>query len=178
MEDGWALRLNRATAETIAKDDSQKDLCEKISFGGFCSVEFSLESPSNIGAWMYDSVALSMKLDQAHIDDILLSKTGPGAGAPPIHLLEMAESELIRDGWNSLSIPIDRLGWTFGSQLQSLKLVILGNGTIYLDDVRLFVDEQAGALAAAAIGAIAVAASSRLTRRSTSLRKGRRKTSW
>jgi len=178
LEDGWALRLNRATAETVAKDDSQKDLCEKISFEGFCTVEFSVENHSNIGAWMYDSVALSTKLDQAHIDDILLSKTGSGAAAPPIHLLEMTDSGLIQSGWNGLSIPIDRLGWTFGSQLQSLKLVILGNGTIYLDDVRLSAEEQAGPLAPAAIGAMAVAASVRSAQRSTSLRKGRQKTSW
>ena len=91
--------------------------------------------------------------------EIALTKTGPGSGRS-ISVLEDLGITPVPGVWEHVRIPIEVVGWEFGSRFGSLKFYFLGSGTLYLDSVSLVVAE----LASLAQGALLVAAGLLLSR--------------
>jgi len=150
--DGWQIQGTRAQIDNSWTERVPEGACQKISFERLCLLQYVSPDPWRLNPWMYTSLKMRIDLAGSRIEDLVISKTGAGSGRS-LSLLRDLNLTLSPDGWNDLEIPVGSLGWGFGSQLESLKITVLGSGTIYVDDMRLAIQETQALSASALLAA-------------------------
>jgi hypothetical protein len=145
LEPGWTISASGADVELASPEMVEQGACQKVETNRFCTLEYVPPDPWSIALSGYERLVLSFNPGSSAIDSILVTKTGPGS-AESISLLVDYDLELVPGMWSEVSVPVRDLDWAFGSRLESLKLVVLGAGTFYLDSIRLEVPEASGIL--------------------------------
>jgi hypothetical protein len=114
--------------------------CQRITYDRFCTLQYEPPDPWDITLWEYDYLAFSVNPGESSITSIVVTKTGPGSTAS-LKVLDHYDVDLSPNEWTDFTIPVEDLDWAFGSRLESLKFIVLGGGTFYLDSLQLRVDE-------------------------------------
>jgi hypothetical protein len=149
LSGGWAVQASGGTVEDTSEmvDDGT---CQRVDMSRFCTLEYVPPNPWEITLWEYDRLELSLNPGESEITKIVISKTGSGS-TESISILERYDVIVQANKWSHFSIPVEDLDWAFGSRLESLKLVILASGDIYIDSVKLAIAEHLAVLILLAI---------------------------
>ena len=148
LEEGWSLTHSGATVGLEWPEGVEGGLCQRLDVGRYCTLEYVPPEPWDITLWGYRRLALSINPGNSTLRSIVISKTGPGSGGS-VSLLSDYDIQLQPNEWMRVEVPVEDLDWAFGSRMESLKLVILGSGTMYLDSISLEI--QGGGLVWAGI---------------------------
>ncbi len=140
LEEGWTVESLQATVDPYSTDMVNQGRCQRISFERYCIVQLKAPDPWAFTLWGFDDLLVSVNPGNATVTDMVITKTGPGATRS---VSVKALGGLAPGVWTSLRIPLADLGWTFGSRLESLRISLLGSGTVYLDDIALAIPEEA-----------------------------------
>jgi len=135
LEPDWTLQSSGADVDSESRRKVDRGTCQEITFDRFCSLQYTPSDPWSITLWNYNELCFSINPGNASLTDIVVAKTGSGAGRP-VSVGDMP-IELTPDTWTKVRMPISDLEWYFGSRLESLKLTVLGTGTFYLDSISL-----------------------------------------
>ena len=139
LADDWTVVVSGGSIEDTS-EMVEDGICQRLDIPRFCTLEYVPPDPWDITLWEYDRLELSINPGSSEVNKILVSKTGSGS-TESISLLERYDVSLEPGNWSQFSVPVEDLDWAFGSRLGSLKLVVLGSGSIYLDSVGLAIPE-------------------------------------
>jgi len=140
LAQGWNLTSDRATIDLASTEMVQNGRCQSISFDRFCSLAFIPPDPWSITLWKYEALSFLFNPGNSTLRDFVISKTGSGT-TDSLSLMRDLKLNPPANQWTRVDIPVEELGWRFGSRLESLNFVILGSGTIYIDSLSIKVPE-------------------------------------
>ncbi len=140
LEPDWGAQSTRATVELSSTDYVNQGTCQKVTFSGTGILQYFSPDPWAVAWWEYEYLLLSVNPGTAILTDIQITKTGTGAGKA-VSILKTQSVTLAPGQWTRLYVPVSDMGWVFGSRVESLKIIVTGAGTIYLDDIALAISE-------------------------------------
>ncbi len=133
---GWTLTHSGAEINLESKEMVTDGRCQRVHVERYCTLEYLPPNPWDINLSGYDNLSFSLNPGNSTFRGLIISKTGPGSGSS-VSLLEDYALQLPPNEWAKIEIPIEDLGWAFGSRMESLKMVVLGSGVFYLDSISL-----------------------------------------
>jgi hypothetical protein len=140
LSEGWMVQASGGTIDDTSEMVVEGS-CQRVHMSRFCTLEYVPPNPWDITLWEYDRLELSVNPGNSEVTRIVLSKTGSGS-TESISILERYDVALQANKWSDFSITVEDIDWAFGSRLESLKLVILASGDIYIDSVKLAIPEH------------------------------------
>ena len=137
---GWRFEASGADVDLSSTEMVDTGSCQKIDLSRFCTLQYLPPDPWNITLWEYGYLRFSVNPANSTLGSIVVTKTGSGS-TESLSVLTDYNVTLTPNQWTAFSIPVQGLDWAFGSRLESLKFVVLGSGTFYLDSIYLAVSE-------------------------------------
>jgi hypothetical protein len=140
IEPGWILKGTRCQVDVDSTEKVASGTCQRVDFEGYCQLQYSSSDIWGSLPWEYENLVLDINMGESTITDIILTKTGPGS-TEKVSIIKDQLVDLAGDGWTRVEVPISTMGWVHGSRIESLSVILLGSGTLYIDSMALSVPE-------------------------------------
>ena len=142
LAEGWRIEASRGKVDPASNRAVEEGACMEITVDKACILRLMPPDPWEIPIWEYDHLTLCMNPGNSTLTGLIVSKT-PDDGKS----IELDPATEMSPGqWTCLEVPVEDLGWVFGSRLESLKVTATGSGTLYVDSVTLGISESLGHL--------------------------------
>ncbi len=138
---GWSLNASGANVDLAFPECAPSGVCQSVTLDRLCTLKYQPPDPWNITLWKYGYLKISLNPGNATLRDVVVGKSGSGSTGS-ISLTKIPGIVLEPGTWTSFEIPVQDLGWRFGSRLESLNLAVVGSGTFFLGSMMIAVPER------------------------------------